>query len=250
MKIVRGNWWGWPTLPLIGGLGVLVFLSGYAFPVYSNQALASALKLGACTNNELHPGWYLQLKALQTLRHPLMQTGISIVLGALTILALRRKLPSRGPLGLRTPARRTTFFVLGFLAIGIGWGAQMASLLIRMNRGDFPWCADSIQISVFSISSGYAVLAGICLVAGLLVAWFLRELPQDLLAWRADHAALSVLVSLPFVAVALFAIGYAVISAPTTAFLGTPATILALYIAEATRSAIIGGLGVGRRLAA
>ncbi len=242
MRVVRGDWWGWPSLPLIGGLGTAVFLSGYLFPVYSDQTLASALKLAACTNSVLQPGWFDQLRQLETLRHPLMQAGLSIVLAALTVLALRRKLPGRGPLGLRTPISRRTFFLLGLLALGVSWGGQMASVLIRMNRGDFPWCADSITIPVFSTTTGYAVLAAICLAAGGVVALLLRDLPQELLAWQPARPALSFVVSLPFALLCVGIAGYAVVTAPTTGFLSTPASIMALYIVEATRSALVARL--------
>ncbi len=136
MKRIEGFSMRTTALTLMGGAGIAIFLSGYAFPVYSDYPRASALKRNACNDQGVVPGWYEQLHALETLRHPLMQGGLSLLLVAITILALRQMFAAEGRIGLRTPAKRVSFFALGVGVLGLSWFAQIMSLGIDQSRGE------------------------------------------------------------------------------------------------------------------
>ncbi len=228
-----------------GAAGIAVFLSGYAFPVYTDARRASALKRDACTDAGVIPGWHEQIDALETLRHPLMQGGLSLVLAALTLMALALLFPGERSLGLRTPARRSTYFALGIGVLGLSWLAQIISLGIDQSRGDFPACADTIAIPMAALTGLFMVLGVICLIVGAGLAYGFGDLPQPLGAWRPDRPAASIGISLPFALIGLAILVAGIVDAAGSAFIGTPAAVVALYLVEATRSALVGRLKVG-----
>ncbi|HAU22291.1 MAG TPA: hypothetical protein DCS24_06795 [Erythrobacter sp.] len=84
------------------------------------------------------------------------------------------------------------------------------------------------------------MLLGACLIVGALLSFWFRDLPSSLFAWRADKPIRSLLVSVPFVLVGAFIAYVGLESAYSSAFLGTPALIVALYLIEATRSVLVG----------
>lgn len=245
MKHIRGRSVWTDVLALMGGAGIAIFFSGYAFPVYSDYPRASALKLDACgADSRVITGWHDQLEALETLRHPLMQSGLSLLLAAITMLVLGQLFRHDERPGLRTPAKRWPFFLLGIGVLGLSFMAQVFSLYLDYRRGEFPWCADSIAIPLFGLIAFYTWATLLCLVIGGALAIFLRDLPQPMGAWCSERPVESLAISLPFVLIAAAIAAIMVLSAPTSAFVGTPASITALYLVEATRSGLVARLNV------
>lgn len=237
--------WFW----LMSGLGAASFVSGLAFPVHTDIDAARDLKLNACGSPadgasypEVVPDFYDRLDALGTLRHPLMQGGISLVLSAAAILVLLRLFPGTGPLGLRTPDKRWQFFALGTGVLALSWFSQMASLVIDQQRGSFPWCADSIPVPMVYLTAGYLLLGLASVAVGAMIALFMNDLPQDLLVWRSDRPFESAATSIPFALLAGVIAFVGIAGATSSSFVGTPAVVVALYVVEAARSAVVGAL--------
>lgn len=232
------------ALPLMGGVGIATFLSGYAFPVYSDYPRARALKRDACNDQGVIPGWYEQINALETLRHPLMQGGLSLLLASITLLALGQVFAGEGRLGLRTPTKRITFFLFGVGVLGLSWVAQIVSLGIDQNRGAFPSCADTIGIPIVALTGFFMILGVVCVIVGAGLAHVFGDLPQPLGNWRKDRPAASFAISLPFALIGLAILVVGVMDAVRSAFIGTPAALLALYLVEASRSGLVARLKV------
>ncbi|MEM6477161.1 MAG: hypothetical protein AAF687_13450, partial [Pseudomonadota bacterium] len=116
--------------PLIGSaiLGCALFAYGLSIPPYSDMALAAQLNLDACDENGVIEGWYDQKSALETWRYPLMNGGISVVLGAVTISAIVAAFAQSSRVSLQTPSQKATFFGLGALVFGLSWSSQIWSL--------------------------------------------------------------------------------------------------------------------------
>jgi hypothetical protein len=244
MKRIQGRAVWNAALTLMGGAGIASFVSGYAFPVYSDYPRASALKRDACNEQGVIPGWYEQINALETLRHPLMQGGLSLLLASITLLALGQIFAGEGRLGLRTPAKRITFFVLGVGVLVLSWFAQIVSLGIDQNRGAFPSCADTIGIPIAALTGFFMIIAVACVMVGAGLAYVFGELPQPLGNWRKDRPAASLAISLPFALIGLAILVVGVLDAAGSTFIGTPAAIVALYLVEATRSGLLARLKV------
>lgn len=243
MKRVEG-WTVWTAaLTLMGGAGIAVFFLGYAFPVYTDHRRASALKRAACdAEYQVIPGWHDKLDALETLRHPLMQGGLSLALAAITALMLGQIFRNEDALGVRTPARIATYFMLGIGVLGLSCAAQIFSLELDYDRGELPWCADSSGIAVFGLIAGYMILGVICLVVGGALSRCFGDLPQPLGVWCAERPVASSLISMPFVLLAAAIAALAVLEATGSAFIATPASVATLYLVEATRSALVARL--------
>ncbi|MEM6476970.1 MAG: hypothetical protein AAF687_12455, partial [Pseudomonadota bacterium] len=113
------------------------------------------------------------------------------------------------------------------------------SLGLDQGRGVFPYCADSIGIPMGFISLSHFFLFGLSIVVGLVLALGFRKLPVDLFAWRSDRPVRSTLITIPLALFAIIIALLGLLTATSSAFLGTPAFILALYLTEATRSALV-----------
>ncbi len=90
-------------------IGMIAFSVGLTLPVYADHAKASQLKLNACGPNGVLDGWYDQLGAIETLRHPLMQGGLSLVLAAITIALLTHLFGEKDGRSIGSPTSRKTF---------------------------------------------------------------------------------------------------------------------------------------------
>jgi hypothetical protein len=243
LKIGRISGWGLHNLLLgVAAFGGLVALSGFAFPVYSDHEKAMQLRHNACDGNGTIPGWFEQMAALETLRHPLMQGGLSLILAAFTILALYRMFPGSGALRLSTPRRRATFFMLGCGLLALSWVAEMISLWVDLHRGEFPHCADSIAIPAMYLGQFFLMASALSLVVGGLLAAMFAPLPRNLLEWKSDRWLLSSLLSIPFGFLAIVIGWVGSLQAIGSAFPATPSAIVALYLVEATRSSLIAKL--------
>ena len=227
-------------LACVAAFGGLVFASGLVFPVYTNAELALRLRRDACDADGVVEGWYDRMAALETLRHPLMQSGLSIMLVAATVAVLYLAFGTAQSWRLRSPAKRWNFFLLGFGVVGLSFFSQMYSLSLDLRRGAFPHCADTIAIPAFGLTYFYGALTLMCLVLGALLMAFFRPLPVALFSLgdgkervrRWLPTSLLGLLALPVVI-------FGVLGAAGSSFLGTPAAVVALYLVESARSAMM-----------
>ncbi|WP_337661338.1 hypothetical protein [Erythrobacter sp. Alg231-14] len=184
-------------------------------------------------------GWYEQMAALRTLRHPLIQSGISLIFAGATLRGLVHFFGRVDRFALRSPPNRLTFFAMGTGVVALSWFSQMQSLFIDFDRHEFPSCADTLAIPISGITGMYLIVFALCLGVGALLSLGLNPLPTPLFAWRKDQPVKSVLVTIPFGCIALAIVFLGITSAWTSAFIGTPAAIVAVFLTEATRSALL-----------
>ncbi|SMQ74735.1 hypothetical protein SAMN06297468_2906 [Altererythrobacter xiamenensis] len=229
------------SLGAMVSIGFAFIAYGHSLPEYLDLDRANELKgIHACDENGVIPGWFDELYSLETLRYPLIQSGMSLILAAATIAALLGVFGNRQrPQILATPASIPVFFLLGCSAVGLSWFSQMISLDIDLGRGDFPWCADTIFIPMAELSIFYAGLLILCCAAGGLLAVKFQNLPVSLFAWRQDIPAKSWMVSLPFFLIGIVIILLGLDGAYRSTFLGTPAALISLYLTESARSALV-----------
>lgn len=220
-------------------VGAICIAVGLSLPVYTDRDRATELKLNSCHGGEPVGGWYAEMEALETLRHPLMQGGISLILAALTIWWLWTKFGSRNSNQLRTPSSRWMYVALGLGVVVLSWFSQMWSLDIDARRGVFPTCADSIAIPMYYISIATAALLIPTLCVAFLLTLGFRQLPVTLFAWNRFRPSRSTLVTIPFALLSLLLLLVGVLQSFGSAFIGTPAIVVALYLTEATRSALL-----------
>jgi len=224
----------------VAAAGGLVCASGWVFPVYTNAELALRLRADACDANGVVDGWYDRMAELETLRHPLMQSGLSIMLFAATVGALYLAFGTAQSWRLRSPAKRWIFFLLGFGVIGLSFFSQLYSLSLDLRRGAFPYCADTIAIPAFGLTYFYGALTLICVVFGAMLTAFFRPLPVALFTLGDGKG--SVRRWLPTILLGLLALPvvvFGVLGAAGSSFIGTPAAVVALYLLESARSAMM-----------
>ncbi|WP_271078064.1 hypothetical protein [Aurantiacibacter sp. MUD61] len=218
---------------------------GLTYPVYTDYEAARKLKLNACLDeprangSRVVDGWHERLRALETLRHPLMQTGISVILATLTVLGLSRFFYDADPGEWRTPSERWQFFALGTGAVALSLISQLYSLSLDFRRGDFPWCADSMGIPFFGLLFLYPIMWLVFLVIGAILAFKFGRLPARLMIWRDDKPLLSITLTIVFGAAAIGIAVLGIDSARFSAFIGTPAAVVAIYLLVATRAALL-----------
>lgn len=118
-----------------GGL----FWTGLQFPVYVDIEAARQLRLGACDGDAARQQWQAEMPALLTWRHPLMQSGISLMLAAMTWFGLLIAFPGRRALVPASPRSAVSYFSLGLFVMSGSLAAQLYSLDLDLRRGVFPW---------------------------------------------------------------------------------------------------------------
>lgn len=187
-------------------VGLAFVAYGMTLPVYTDPEAAQAIKLAACDDSGPIPGWYEPLNVLKTWRHTLIQSGISLFLGAATVFSLSRVFritPGGGP---STPTQRYVFFLLGYAVLATGWASMIYSLALDGRRGEFAWCADTIAIPAFGLTFFYGALALVCTLVGLVLAYAFGRLPVSLWCWdhgrRVKSAALTAIFGLLALAIA------------------------------------------------
>jgi hypothetical protein len=228
------------SLVIMLATGAGLFLYGRTIPAYTDMEAARQLNgPDSCDANGVVDGWYEQMMALETMRYPIMQSGMSVALAAVSIFALLLLFGDKSRERMKTPSRKWTYFALGIGVISLSWFSQLQSLALDQSRGLFPWCADSIAIPMFFITEFYTALFMICVLAGAVLASQFRDLPVPLWQWRSEETAKSWLITLPFALFALLVLLLGLDGARHSSFIGTPAAIVALYLIEATRSALL-----------
>ena len=231
----RNLWFG-----AVAAVGAGLFAYSRMLPVYTDPERAAKLKIDACTDSGVRPGWSAELMSLETLRHPLMQGGSSLVLAAATLWFVYRIYGRQNGWRLTSPSSKSAFFAIGIGVIGLSFASQMYSLDLDFRRGAFPWCADSMAIPIFGLVIVYSVLTVACLFAGAIASMGIVRVPVSLFAWPRNDSvfrtwAITILAAV--IAVPIAAVG--ILEASNSSFIGTPAAILALYLIESTRSALV-----------
>jgi len=220
--------------------GVGLFAVSLTFPVYTDIDAWRELVLNACDADGPVEGWYDKMDALRTWRHPLMQSGLSLVLAGATLRGLFHFFHGGPGMELRSPASRLTYFALGTGVVFVSWFSRMLSLVIDFERHEFPSCADLFLVPMSTMTYAYVVFFAVCLGTGMILSFGFKILPVRLFVWRKDRPLKSVLVTVPLALVALIIAFLGVMSAWTSAFAGTPAAVAALFLVEATRSVLLG----------
>ncbi|MEL7190056.1 MAG: hypothetical protein AAGK17_10930 [Pseudomonadota bacterium] len=182
------------------------------------------------------------MAALETMRNPLMQGGASLALAAISVWLILLVFRKSDASKVWTPTNPLTFFVLGACVLAISWQSSMFSIELDATRGEFPWCADSIGIPMMYLSTAYIMLFVVCSVVAAGIVFFFRDLPVPLFAWEESQRLRSWLISIPFFVIVLVIVLLALDGAILSTFFGTPAAVLALYMTEASRSALISNL--------
>ena len=214
-------------------------------PVYHDFDAARALKLGACLDKPgpdgsvVVEGWHERLGALKTWRYPLMQGGISLVLATVTILLIIKFFRGQDGKRVQTPWRVWHFFALGTAVVVLSWASQVHSLFLDAGRGNFPWCADTLVIPLYSFSVFYLILLPVLMIVGFILSRSFGDLPSDLFIWRKDCLPRSIALSVIFGAFASFLAFLGIDGAVRSAFIGTPAAITAIYLTLSTRAALL-----------
>jgi len=221
----------------LSGLALVAW--GMTLPVYNDIEAARRIKAEACIGGHPKEGWYEPLVALQTWRHPLMQSGFSLLLAILVLFVLHRLFVRRESGAWQTPADRYRFFVLGYFVLASGWAATIYSLYLDTRRGDVPWCADSIVIPVSNLTLFYGILAVVCTLVGGALALAFDALPASLWQWNSKKKIMSLVLSAALAGLALLVALLTCFQAVGSGFLGTTAGVVAVYLILATRAALL-----------
>ena len=212
-------------------------------PSFTEQAAASDLLDEAYSGGECaSDGWHEDRQKLRTSRNDLLNLGSSLFLigAALTILLGWLSSHRLGALPvMRTPAKKTHFFVLGILLVlGVCLG-MIIGLDLDLGRGMFAPCADSIAIPIFGYLMSLPFVLGICLIVGFGCSVNFGVLPVSLWQWDHDKPEKSWAISLLFGGVAAFLVFLVVSMLWSADFLAIGPFVFAIYLTLATRAAIL-----------
>ena len=227
------------TCYILVAIGILVTAYGATIPVYADHIAAAELKLNACMDGEVLDGWYDRLRALETLRHPFMQGGLSLVLAALTYLGLFVTFPDNGRWLPGTPASKASYFVLGLGVIFLSWLAELVSLNIDLHRGEFPSCADTIFIPMTGLTVLFVVITILCLLVGAALSTRFGDLPVELVQPKAQYKANFIPLDFIWLFLAALILAGTLSAATQSNFLSIPSGIVALYLIVSTRAALL-----------
>lgn len=220
------------------GLGLIA--AGYRYPVHTDEARAAVLRgPGGCVNGEPLPGWYDQMAALETLRHPLMQAGASLVLAASTVLLLHLVFVRPSAVPWATPGRRWQFIGTALVALAINWLGFVYGLGLDQNRGAFPWCEDSIGILIYGIAPMYVLLAAVMAAAGWVLTRRFGALPARLIPCERPRTVRAWAGALILVPGAIGLLTVAALDAVSSNFMATPSYVLLAYLFLSTRATLL-----------
>ncbi len=117
--------------------------------------------------------------------------------------------------------------------------AELQSLVLDQERGMFPHCADTLIIPMMGLKFLYTILTCVALIVGLVLTLWFQKLPVKLLNWDPEHRMKSWSLTMVFGALGLLIAFLTIDGSVHSGFIGTPAGIVALYLVEATRSALL-----------
>ena len=142
---------------VIAILGIVLTIYSHTMPMYTNKAEKYELDrqagehIGENDWAEFKEEYFEQVGTLRTHRHIIMDFGFGVTsfsLSALLFFLIFRIRQFKDLLHIRTPKKKMWIFVIGNLA----WLALLPGIAFyffyRLERGDYPWFADSIAIPV------------------------------------------------------------------------------------------------------
>ena len=210
------------ALAFAAGIALLIYSRGLPVYIVSFDTATEAFMRWCASEPRIHVDSEAgaAYNALFGSRYFYTDAAIALLSGGLALAGWAAVLryrtdSSNGETWLRTPHRKSTYFLLGLSVLGWWWISMIVSLSTDLSRRRFPWCADS------------------------LVTFGFGRLPVPLLFW--DHARpirtwAITLASIPFFVLLVAALIY---QARSSGSLQTPAGLLALYLVAATRAALV-----------
>ena len=239
MGFIRRNWvylFCAATIPI----GYLLFAHGLTYPVYTDQALASELKMAVFDSEETRSLSQLgdALRSLRTPRHAFMQGGISLGLAGLAVAGLFAAFRQAGGRGINTPREAGTFIRLGLAATALFWASEFFSYDLDIRRGD--WLVGGGPAAAAGFL-GMVILAPVSAIfvwaVGRAIASKFGKLPVSLANWDSANNACSWRIMILFALPAVLC-GYLLAGNFTSSnFAQTPALITFLYVILASRAA-------------
>ncbi len=223
---------------VLAGLGLFAY--GLTIPVYSDQGLASSLKVAACypeVGNE-HPLSYYgeRIRSLRTLRHPFMQGGLSLVTMALVIGLLFIIFPASEGRGLATPADPRTLVRLGIASIVAMLFALLVADNLDFDRGDALACGPAWALVAMGLVVIGPVIVLFTWAIGRYLTTHMVNGPVPLFSWDNDRPRRSMSIALPFAILGVALVALAAIAATTSSFLLVPALMVFIYVLAASRA--------------
>jgi phosphotransferase system glucose/maltose/N-acetylglucosamine-specific IIC component len=237
-----GGWWPEFFTALTAMIGAGLCLYGMRLAPFSDEARAMEAFAAACNDAGSIDGWWRAVDVYRTPHDALMNAGLGLIFAGATIELLRLALlfPSRrGWPALRTPQERWMFLAIG---VGIVWTmlyAAVAGLELDLQRFMFPACADSIGIPIMGLGAMTLVATFVLPLVGWAVMSAFGNLPVSLMRWDAARPRRSWIVSLLFGGLILAGTVEMIGTLGTSAALGVPPTIIALYLLASTRAALL-----------
>lgn len=186
--------------------------------------------------------WFRERDTLLTQRYPIINIGCSIIAATMAFALLsfwRRSRTVENDILWQTPARIWHFFAIGVVTLLSSYFSIVGGLLLDLERGMFPWCADSIAIPIFGLGFATLIILPISLFAGWLISQFFRSLPTSLWQWDADRPIRSWVVTAIFGSLAFVWLWILVDAVPTEDFLIVGPGIFGIYLTLSCRAAIL-----------
>jgi hypothetical protein len=217
---------------------------GLRQPLFSDADAADALFSQWCGNDgrpiaKIGDAYF----ALFTSHYTLIDCGRGLIAAGLTIIALVWILSRTATTQwwLRTPSKRWVFFAIGFCILLAWWLGVEQSYVVDSLRQTLPICADSVGIPMLGLLIVFPGFVVICLGIGFLVSRQFKPLPVSLFQWDATRPLVSWSISLIFGGLALLILLDGAVSIFSSTWPIVVPAILALYLVECARSALLGG---------
>lgn len=185
---------------LMAAAGAVLLAWGSALSAFVDQARADNAFSNWCSvegrvDDKAGEAYF----ALMTNRYSFVDGGFGLISAGFALLALTATLcRGSGPVWLKSPAHRWTFFALGVGVLLASWGATVRSIVVDQQRGFFPPCADSIAIGLAGVALFFIVMIPFCLALGFSISRWFGTLPATLGAWDRTRVRYSWLVSIIF----------------------------------------------------
>jgi hypothetical protein len=228
------------SLLVLGGVILLVW--GLYQPIFTDADAADTLFSQWCGADsrpiaKIGDAYF----ALFTPRYTLIDGGRGLVAAGMTIAVLIWALSRRPTEGgwLRTPSKRWVFFVIGCFILLAWWLGAEQSFVVDSVRQTLPPCADSVGIPMFGLLIAFPVCLALCLAVGFLISRRFRSLPVLLFQWDRSRPAASWSVSLLFGILGSLILFDGAVSIFTSAWPIIVPAIVAIYLVESTRSALL-----------
>jgi len=224
-------------------VGAVLFVWGLRMPIYTNAQAADAWFEQWCGSDgrpDARVGdAYFELF---TSHFTLIDAGRGFVSAGLTVLVLiwfLRRTANHPQIWLRTPSVRGNFFGIG-IAVLLCWClvAERYFVILGLRRM-LPYCADSIGIPMIGLAIASVIGLFLCLIAGFFISRQFGILPVSLLEWDSERRTRSWLITLLFGGAAVLLLGNAILDAFSPMWPAVCPAIIAIYLIESTRSALL-----------